>query len=458
MRRFLFILILGLSILAGVLIYRQFVAVALIAWGDDQATRDQALAYAPGNPAVIAARAKYLTYRAELSAPELGVAELRRAVTLTPYDYRYWLELGRAAETNGESEVAARAYERARTLAPRYFETAWTWANFKLRNGESAAAIEAFHQALLISENRPGVTNGRAALNVYDVLAQSLGLDLPMLQRVAPADDEAQSWLAWYLASRGELDPAMEIFRRLPRHDGVSRQELVRQLLHAAQGAGQFAVAREAWDGLGGNNPATTGLVANGGFETAPLTDQYAPLRDSGLGFDWVMARHAEVLVRRDDERPFAGQRSLLVSFPMAMTSPFANLSQLVLVEPGRTYRFSLHCRTSNLPAETPWIEIMGLSPGPPTEPTPLGRMDLPRDAADWQSIAQTLTVPGGVTALKIVLRSPLYRDVDPLRRADLRIDELSMVRVEGDGPTKEGQIGPNFPPTSLKREVSRKP
>ena len=449
MRRFLFILILGLSILAGVLIYRQFVAVALIAWGDDQATRDQALAYAPGNPAVIAARAKYLTYRAELSAPELGVAELRRAVTLTPYDYRYWLELGRAAETNGESEVAARAYERARTLAPRYFETAWTWANFKLRNGESAAAIEAFHQALLISENRPGVTNGRAALNVYDVLAQSLGLDLPMLQRVAPADDEAQSWLAWYLASRGELDPAMEIFRRLPRHDGVSRQELVRQLLHAAQGAGRFGVAREAWDGLArdgrpGSGASATALVGNGGFETAPLTEQYPPLRDSGLGFDWVLTRHAEVLVRRDDERPFAGQRSLLVSFPMAMTSPFANLSQLVLVEAGRTYRFSLYCRTSNLPAETPWIEIVGLSAGPPTEPIPLGRVELPRDATDWQAIAQTLTVPGGVTALKIVLRSPLYRDVDSLRRADLRIDEISLVRVDGDGPTLEGQTGPN--------------
>lgn len=436
MRRFIFVLILVLSILAGVWIYRQFVAVALIAWGDDQASRDQALAYAPGNPAVIAARAKFLAYRAEQPDPGQGMAELQRAVALTPYDYRYWLELGRAAETNGEPEVAARAYEQARTLAPRYFETAWTWANFKLRNGENEAAIAAFHEALLISENRPGVTNGRAALNVYDVLTQSLGLDLLLLQRVAPADDEAQSWLAWYLASRGELDPAMEIFRRLPRHDGVSRQELVRQLLRAAQGAGRFAEAREAWNGLSrdsrsGTGASTAELVENGGFETVPLTERHQPLRDSGLGFDWIMTRHAEVLVRRDDERPLAGQRSLRVSFPMAMTSPFANLSQLVLVESGRTYRFSLHCRTANLPAEPPWVEIVDQQRDGVAGEKLFVRMPLPRESADWQALGQTLTIPSGVTAIKIVLRSPLYREVDPLRRADLWLDDLSLVRVD---------------------------
>lgn len=434
MRRSLFILITGLSILAGVWIYRQFMAVALINWGDDQATRELALAYAPGNPGVIAARAKYLTYRAEMPDPEQGLAELRRAVRLTPSDYRYWLELGRAAENNGETEAAVRAYDRARLLAPRHFETSWTWANFKLRNGERAAAIEAFHEALLISENRPGVTNGRAALNVYDVLAQSLGLDLQMLQRVAPADDEAQSWLAWYLASRGELERAMEIFRRLPRHDGVSRQELVKQLLHVAQGAGRFAEAREAWDGLTGSTPSATGLIANGGFEEVPLTDRYQPLRDSGLGFDWVIRRHAEVLVRRDDERPHTGQRSLLLSFPMAMTTPFANISQMIMVEPGRTYRLSLYCRASNLPPDAPWIEIVDPRPDRPDQVEGglfAVRIPLPRQTGDWQLVEQTFSVPSGVTAVRLLLRSPLYGEVDPLRRADLRLDELSLIRVD---------------------------
>ncbi len=431
MRRLLFILILSFSILAGLWIYRQFVAVALITWGDDQVTRDEALAYAPGDPGVIAARAKYLTYRAEMPDPQQGVAELRRAVRLTPYDYRYWLELARAAENNGETDAAAKAYDRAHLLAPRYFETAWSLANFKLRRGESEAAIEAFHAALLISENRPGVTNGRAALNVFDVLTQSLGLDLQILQRVAPADAEAQSWLAWYLASRGELDRAMEIFRRLPQDDGVSRQELVKQLLHAAQGGGRFAEAREAWAGLAQSPPAGGELILNGGFEATPLTDRYQPLRDTGLGFDWVLRRHAEVVGRRDDELAHTGQRSLLISFPMAMATPFANISQLVLVEPGRTYRLSLYCRASNLPLEAAWIEIVDPRPTVAEGELFAVRVQLPQQTADWQLVEQTFSIPSGVSAVRILLCSPLYRQVDPLRRADLRLDDLSLIRVD---------------------------
>ncbi|MFZ4794194.1 MAG: carbohydrate binding domain-containing protein [Blastocatellia bacterium] len=436
MSRLLFIVVLVGAVFAGRSIYRGFVAESLLAWGDDRASRDAALASAPANPAVIAARAKYIFYRAETPDEEMALSELRRAVRLSPFDYRYWLELGRAAENHGDA-AAALALDRARTLAPGYFETHWTWANFKLRNGETEDAIAAFHHALLISENRPGVTNGRAALNVYDALAQALGLDPEMLRRVAPADENAQSYLAYYYATRGALGPAMEIFRRLTLRRDSARQELITELLRCAEAAGQYDVAGEVWNGLremagvADQDGRDNNLIENGGFERIPLSEEYPQLLGSGLGFDWLMPRHAEVAVRRDDERPHTGQRALLVSFEMGMTTPFANLAQVVRVEPGRRYRLSFYVRASNVPSEPPSIEITDAkNPDGITH-----RLGLPREAGDWQEQTLDFTTLPETRAIRILLRSPVYsdlgRELGSLNRVVLHLDDFSLVRID---------------------------
>jgi cytochrome c-type biogenesis protein CcmH/NrfG len=437
MSRLLFIFVLVGAVFAGRSIYRGFVAESLLAWGDDRASRDAALASAPANPAVIAARAKYIFYRAETPDEEMALSELRRAVRLSPFDYRYWLELGRAAENQGDAAAAALALDRARTLAPGYFETHWTWANFKLRNGETEDAIAAFHHALLISENRPGVTNGRAALNVYDALAQALGLDPEMLRRVAPADENAQSYLAYYYATRGALGPAMEIFRRLTLRRDSARQELITELLRCAEAAGQYDVAGEVWNGLremagvADQDGRDNNLIENGGFERIPLSEEYPQLLGSGLGFDWLMPRHAEVAVRRDDERPHTGQRALLVSFEMGMTTPFANLAQVVRVEPGRRYRLSFYVRASNVPSEPPSIEITDAkNPDGITH-----RLGLPREAGDWQEQTLDFTTLPETRAIRILLRSPVYsdlgRELGSLNRVVLHLDDFSLVRID---------------------------
>jgi cytochrome c-type biogenesis protein CcmH/NrfG len=431
MRLLIFILILGVAILAGRAVYHGFMAESLLAWSDGLASRDAALAHAPANPVVIAARAKYLSYRAEEPDEAQGLAELRRAVRLTPSDYRYWLELGRAAENAGELVAAGQAFARARQLAPGYFETHWTWANFKLRNGEVGEAEAAFRQALLLSENRPGVTNGRAALNVYDALAQAVGLDLEMLRRVAPPDLVAQSYLAWYLASRQAIDPALEIFRRIPHPDSPAQLELIQQLLAATQGAGRYTEAREVWDVLrsisGLPAEAAGNLIENGGFEREPMVERYEILRGAGLGFDWLIDRHAEVTVRRDDDRPHGGERSLLVGFSMGMTTPFANLSQQVVVEPGRRYSLTFQVRTRNIPAAPPWVEIVDAQ-----RPEALNlNLPLPAGAGDWQTVNLDFVTPPGTCAIRVVLRSPLYRELSGINRVELHLDDFSLVRVD---------------------------
>jgi tetratricopeptide (TPR) repeat protein len=152
----LLLAVLALSLWLGNFIIRNFLAASLIAYGEDSASREQALAYAPSNPAVAAARAKYLLYRAEPPRPAEAIAELERAASLSPRDYRYWLELGRAHDSLGDAARAESALRRAVELAPRYFDAQWALANSLLRAGKSQPAIEAFQRAMALSgRDRP---------------------------------------------------------------------------------------------------------------------------------------------------------------------------------------------------------------------------------------------------------------------------------------------------------------
>src|SRR6185295_14427601 len=102
----------------------------------------------------------------------------------SPFDYRYWLELGRAYEANNQTTQAEQSLNRAQALAPRYFETHWTLANFYLRSGRIDEALRAFRQALELSGETANQTDARATLNAYEAIAQALGMNLNALRQV----------------------------------------------------------------------------------------------------------------------------------------------------------------------------------------------------------------------------------------------------------------------------------
>ncbi len=426
----LFLAALVLVVFAGRWSLRQFMAESLTAYGDDVASRDEAVRRAPGNPSVIAARGKHLFYRAEPPREEEGIAALREAVRLVPDDYRYWLELGRAYEQSAQTEAALAATSRAVGLAPRYFETHWTLANLQLRAGMTDAALAEFRAALQFSEGRPGRTNGRAALNVFEAVTRLSGLNPEALRRVAPGDATAQAWLAWHLAGNGALDQGLEIFRGLPVSAENGYPDLIFQLLHASQAAGRYGEAAEVWGrlrGLAGRSPESGGnLMENGGFEEQPLDERYEQLTRGGLGFDWLIDRHPQVQVRRDDAQSHSGRRSLHLGFSRPMEVPFAQVTRLVTVEPSRHYNLRFWVRAVNLPAEAPWIEV-----GDAHRPEAfLLRVELPRQAAGWEERSIGLMTLPETRALRLRLHSPAYRFVSTVDRGDLWLDDFELVQA----------------------------
>ena len=64
-----------------------------------------------------------------------ALVRYKRATSLSPNDYRLWLELGRAYSQAGDLEGAERALRRAVELAPAYALPRWYLGNVLLRVG-----------------------------------------------------------------------------------------------------------------------------------------------------------------------------------------------------------------------------------------------------------------------------------------------------------------------------------
>ncbi|KXK03361.1 MAG: Tetratricopeptide repeat protein [Acidobacteria bacterium OLB17] len=76
--------------------------------------------FAPGDPMSfwLASGIERQAFSPESATRSMNLME--EAVKLSPYDYRWWIELGRASEQAGNAERAETAFRHAVELAPTY--------------------------------------------------------------------------------------------------------------------------------------------------------------------------------------------------------------------------------------------------------------------------------------------------------------------------------------------------
>lgn len=414
-----FIAILALALFSGTFIIRQLFATSLIAFGQTAESRAAAAAYAPANPNILAAHGKYLLYRAESPQPAAGLATLEAAVQASPFDFRFWLELARGYESDNQTALAERVYQQAESLAPRYFETHWTLANFYLRNARTEQALREFRAALELSGESVGATDARAALNAYEAVSQGLGVNLTALQQIAPPDARAQAYLAQYLAEHQALDPALEIWRGLPTSPQPERRELLSSLLSAAQTKGRFQEARELWRsfvvGNGAPDWTAPNLIYNGSFEREFVT--------TPIGFDWQPASHPEVFSRRDDAQAHTGRYVWRMTFAAQMQSELSGPAQLLIVEPARQYRLRFFAKTTKVPDKAPYLELTDAE-----RPQLFAlRAPVPTGTQDWREVSLTFTTPAETRALRLAIRAPQLTEVNTGRIAEVWLDDFSL-------------------------------
>jgi hypothetical protein len=431
----LLIAVIALAIWLSDFIIKNFLAVSLIAYGEDGASRDRAVAYAPSNPRVIAARGKYLLYRADPPRDQEAIAELQRATLLTPRDYRFWLELGRAYENTGKADRAEKALRRAVELAPRYFETRWAFANFLLREGRAEEALSDLRKAVELSGGVEPYPNHAATMNALSMVAGVFGNDLAALRGIIPTGNVSQIYLAEFLANHEALDQALEIWRRSSADERGHYRRLLFQLLPATQNKGRFAEMREVWRSLmalEGDDPddSAENLMINAGFERPPLSDKYPSLASPPTGFDWTMRHHPEVVARRDRLERHSGSYSLRLSFNSAMSSEFENVSQLILVEPSQTYRLSYFVKSKQISSqEPPYVEIADAM-----DATSFNlRSPAPSGTTEWIEQSLVFIAPEKTRAIRLTIRSPRLGAIDPLRIGEVWFDDFKLWKFEAE-------------------------
>ena len=434
----LLIAVLALAGWAGNFIIKNFLAASLVAYGQRDGnpgeSLDAAVGYAPANAEVLAARARHLLNQADPPRVVEAIADLRAAVQASPRDYRYWLELGKAYDANGQSSDAEASMLRAVELAPRYFEARWALANLRLRVGKTETSLEDFRQAVVLSGSLYGNAapppDRNATLNAYNAIAGALGMNLEALRRVTPPDNAARGYLAEFLSGHDALDQALEIWRQLPAENSINYRTLVAQLTRELQVKNRFSEASAVWQkfSLAEGVPVNgeNNLITNGGFEQTPLREKYAAEVDLGETFDWAIRRHPEVRAVRSNTNPHSGSIALHLTFNSSMNSGFGEISQLIAVEPSRRYRLSYFVKTKNissLPTETPFIGITDAA-----NPALFNlRSFAPSGTADWSEQTITFSVPESTRGLRLTIHAPQLKTIDSLRIAELWLDVFKL-------------------------------
>jgi hypothetical protein len=300
-----------------------------------------------------------------------AVHEHQLAVSLSPNDYRYWMELGHALEASGDSESGEKALRRSVELAPAYSHPRWQLGNLLLREGKTDEAFAQLgHAAEADNLMRP---------QVFDLAMRVYQGDLNEIAKVACVSPAARMQFAIYLVAAKKYEDAMRIWNATNPGDRKRQpelgEEMRRSLIEAKQFQAALAVMRELEPDAALPQPEQ---FWNGGFE-----------RDVKLAnastFDWVIESRGAAQIDLDTHA-HGGQRSLRITTKNLDT---VRVSQTVAVEPGARYRFECYVRTQDLlTASTPVLLVSDA-----VDNSKLAASNpLPSGTNDWQKVSLDFT------------------------------------------------------------------
>ena len=353
-----------------------------------------------------------------------AVREYQLAVTLSPNDYRYWMELGRALEASGNRESGEKALRRAVDLAPAYSHPRWHFGNLLLREGRMAEAFEQLgHAAEADNEMRPQVFG--LAMRVFDS-------DINEIARVASVSPAARMQFAIYLSTIEKFDDAMQMWATISPADRRGQSELSRDLKTSLLQSKQF---RAALDVMRETDPDANlpqpERIRNGGFESSIS----APGANS---FDWVVNSRPQAQIGIDS-RAHNGHGSLRILFRATNTLEKIQLSQTVIVEPGALYRLECYVRTDDLiSVNTPILMVQDAV----SSTTVVETVPLPSGTNDWQKVTLEFKTNPKHDGITIGFRRAPCGDgqICPIF-GTVWYDDFSLQRIDGPGSSR-GESG----------------
>lgn len=345
---------------------------------------DFALQLAPADPKAnwLVASTKKTTF-----SPDV-VTETARSfesvVRLAPFDFRWWVELGRALEQAEEYEAAEKAYLRSTQLAPNYIYPRWQIGNFYLRRNRTE---EAFRE-LKIAASADSVYRDQ----VFSIAWEFYEQDTAQLEAIAADSPRVRAGLARFYAAKQRAEDALRVWNTLSNEEKAANEVYARVIAQAFYDKRLYRQSQAFIRDLGLEPDAKLATVQNGGFEQ--------PIKEPGEAyFGWLVAPIDKIDVKFDSTQKHGDNRSLRVSFNTFSQPTLYAITQLVTVEPLAEYQLSFWIKTEELKSGgPPALEIYNAN----DDKIIVTNDALPTGTTDWQQVKMNFVAPENAEAVGI--------------------------------------------------------
>jgi Flp pilus assembly protein TadD len=301
---------------------------------------------APGDPVsawLVAETGKDL-FTPEQLDPTVGRFE--EVVRRSPYDYRWWIELGRIDEQAERPEQAEAALRRAIALAPSYAYPRWQFGNFLLRQDR---ADEAFTELRNTTEN-----NLTYREQVFSLAWDYFDHDPARVEALAGDTPDVRASLALFYAARGQAADSLRIWNKLTDDQKAENPQIAKTIAQALTEKKFFRQGVEFSRQVGIDPDAQIDSITNGGFEK-PLGSP----DDNYYGWNFERGDN-KIDITGDASVKHGGNRSLKMNFRTFVKPELSNPWQVVAAQPGANYSLHFWARTENLrSAGMPVVEVL---------------------------------------------------------------------------------------------------
>jgi tetratricopeptide (TPR) repeat protein len=312
------------------------------------------------------------------------------ATSLSPNDYRLWIELGRLREQLDQPVAAEEALRNSTKLAPTYAYPRWYLGNFLLRQGKVDEGIAELRLA--------GERNEAFLPQILNLLSKFHGEDLDAITRSVGDSQAIQVELVQFLAHRNSLDKASDIWLQLPKELQVRKSHIGIQLMGMFMNLKQFHKGARVYKTLSrtGSDFAKVDEIQNNGFEDDIIDTGHSP-------FGWKVLSGNNPQIRIDTRVRHTGDRSLRLLFNAPKFAELKGFSQLVLVEPQAHYRLEYSVKSQDLKtALSLFLEVVDANSG-----TILATSQATQASSeDWKRTELTFSTPQSSEAIILRLSS----------------------------------------------------
>lgn len=360
-------------------------------------TADVAVGFAPRDPL---ANWFAASIRKNVSTPEKAENSVKlseNVVRLAPFDFRWWIELGRAHEDAEKYEQSENALRRAVELAPNYVYPHWQLGNFYLRRDRAGEAFDELKKA----------TSANIAYRdqVYSTAWDYFDKDTAKVEEIAGDAPENKLSLVKFYAVKERAADSLRIWNSLSeaeRNLDPGYAKVVAQALYEKR---FFRSAVEFARQTGIDPEAKAESVTNGGFEK-PIVEP----RETNFG--WKILPVEKLEIKTDSTQKKEGVRSLRVVLTGFSGANFNYIQQIAAIEANKKYRLSFWIKTENLKsAGTPMIEIVNAA----DDKIITASKPFPTGSNDWQQITLEFTTPENSEGVYVRTARAYCGDVCPI-------------------------------------------